>query len=204
MKKNPFLVKLNDIKIFIFPYRLRLYDRGWTESSYVARAYSDYIVVGGTTNTESLASIILHELAHIFQKRFISDLSEYKRLRNIPSDWQYDAGYYYKRYSELFAEDFRVFFGTPETQKDTVDFYQEIEKPSNIIKDYILSKIPAYEEIKLQINSKLMVANQIPLQMDVAPFIKENRTYVPLRFVAEQLGVSVLWFPETQEIKLLK
>ncbi len=29
--------------------------------------------------------------------------------------------------------------------------------------------------------------------MDVAPFIKENRTYVPLRFMAEGLGMKVDW-----------
>jgi len=38
------------------------------------------------------------------------------------------------------------------------------------------------------------------VKMDVAPFIKNSRTFVPLRFVAEALGKKVLWQESTQTV----
>lgn len=38
--------------------------------------------------------------------------------------------------------------------------------------------------------------------LEAAPFIDEGRTYVPLRFVSEQLNASVNWNPDTQEIQI--
>ncbi len=38
----------------------------------------------------------------------------------------------------------------------------------------------------------------------VAPLIIDNRTYVPIRFVAEELGASVEWNENTKEIVITK
>ena len=38
----------------------------------------------------------------------------------------------------------------------------------------------------------------------VAPLIIDNRTYVPIRFVAEELGASVEWNESTKEIVITK
>ncbi|UPK43902.1 leucine-rich repeat domain-containing protein [Paenibacillus pabuli] len=38
--------------------------------------------------------------------------------------------------------------------------------------------------------------------LEAAPFIDEGRTYVPLRFVSEQLNASVNWNPDTQEVQI--
>ena len=38
----------------------------------------------------------------------------------------------------------------------------------------------------------------------VAPIIIDNRTYVPIRFVAEELGATVDWNADTQEIVIRK
>ena len=38
----------------------------------------------------------------------------------------------------------------------------------------------------------------------VAPLIIDNRTYVPIRFVAEELGASVEWDESTMEIVITK
>ena len=56
--------------------------------------------------------------------------------------------------------------------------------------------------------------NQIPPQKmkigvvlekyGVAPLIIDNRTYVPIRFVAEELGATVDWNADTQEIVIRK
>ena len=38
----------------------------------------------------------------------------------------------------------------------------------------------------------------------VAPVIMNDRTYVPIRFVAEELGATVDWTAETQTITITK
>jgi hypothetical protein len=42
--------------------------------------------------------------------------------------------------------------------------------------------------------------------MDVAPFIQNDRTYVPLRFISEALGYEVKWYSEqgTKKLGLVK
>ena len=37
-------------------------------------------------------------------------------------------------------------------------------------------------------------------KFDVLPYIKNDRTYVPVRFITEALGASVEWIPETKEV----
>jgi hypothetical protein len=38
--------------------------------------------------------------------------------------------------------------------------------------------------------------------MDVAPFIENSRTYVPLRFVMEALNMSVLWDDASKKVDI--
>jgi Copper amine oxidase N-terminal domain len=49
--------------------------------------------------------------------------------------------------------------------------------------------------IKLKIGSKTAYVNGKAIQLDAAPFIKENYTFVPLRFVAEATGYTVGYHP---------
>ena len=39
--------------------------------------------------------------------------------------------------------------------------------------------------------------------MDVAPYIKNSRTLVPIRFVTEALNSSVYWLPETRQVRIV-
>ena len=39
--------------------------------------------------------------------------------------------------------------------------------------------------------------------LDSAAFIENSRTYLPLRFVAEDLGASVYWNATTQEVTIV-
>lgn len=54
--------------------------------------------------------------------------------------------------------------------------------------------------LTLTIGSNSLLVNGEIKVMDVAPFLKSNRTWVPLRFVAENLGCSVLWDQGAQEV----
>jgi hypothetical protein len=56
---------------------------------------------------------------------------------------------------------------------------QEINKPTDIL---------------LTIGNKKMVVDSTIVEMDVAPFYHENRTFVPLRFISEALGYKVDWY----------
>ena len=43
-----------------------------------------------------------------------------------------------------------------------------------------------------------------PVDTDVAPFVENDRTYVPVRFVAEALGAIVEWNDDTQTVTISK
>lgn len=55
-------------------------------------------------------------------------------------------------------------------------------------------------EIIMQLENKNMYANGEKIEMDVAPFALDDRTYVPVRHPFEALGCNVTWHPETNMI----
>ena len=54
------------------------------------------------------------------------------------------------------------------------------------------------EKVQLTIDSKTVLKNGVASQMDVAPTIVNERTMVPVRFIAEALGGTVDWQEEVQ------
>ena len=56
--------------------------------------------------------------------------------------------------------------------------------------------------IKIKINSNRLVKNGKQLLMDVVPFLKDSRTFVPIRFVSEALGSNVDWNDKTKEVTI--
>ncbi|MBU5668982.1 phosphodiester glycosidase family protein [Peptoniphilus sp. MSJ-1] len=57
--------------------------------------------------------------------------------------------------------------------------------------------------IELPIDSKIIKINESNLEIDQASIIKGDRTYVPIRFVAENLGMNVNYIDETREIEII-
>lgn len=55
-------------------------------------------------------------------------------------------------------------------------------------------------KILMEIDKKQMTVNNIKKDLDVSPFIENDRTYVPVRFVAEALGKVVNWKDEDKTI----
>jgi hypothetical protein len=53
--------------------------------------------------------------------------------------------------------------------------------------------------ISLTIGSATMSVNNMPITMDVAPEITNNRTFLPARWVAEALGAEVTWDDTTKD-----
>ena len=60
--------------------------------------------------------------------------------------------------------------------------------------------------VTLTIDSKIMEKSvngiEQKITLDVAPFIKDGRTMLPIRFVAEALGFNVQWIKETRTVLL--
>ena len=57
--------------------------------------------------------------------------------------------------------------------------------------------------IEITLGSNTAYVNGKAVELDVAAFAENNRTYLPLRFVAEHLGATVLWDAPTQSITII-
>lgn len=68
--------------------------------------------------------------------------------------------------------------------------------------DYILVEDSDIQKIELQVGEAESAVNGEAKANDVAPFIHEGRTMVPVRFIAETLGAQVDWNENTQTITL--
>lgn len=58
------------------------------------------------------------------------------------------------------------------------------------------------KEITLKINEKRIVVNGNVSSMDTVAIIKDSRTFVPIRFVAEALGATVNWISSTSTVDI--
>jgi len=91
-------------------------------------------------------------------------------LNSWGTDWADNGLCYIDNDSYKFTEIWAVVDQKPE---------QEIEKATDML---------------LTIGNKKMVVDNKMIEMDTAPFYKDNRTFVPLRFVSEALGYTVNWY----------
>lgn len=57
--------------------------------------------------------------------------------------------------------------------------------------------------IEIYLNSDVAYVNGQPVQLDSPAFAENNRTYLPLRFVAENLGAVVGWDASTQTVTII-
>jgi len=57
---------------------------------------------------------------------------------------------------------------------------------------------------EFKIGSNIYYVNGIAKVMDVAPYIKNDRTYVPMRYLGEMLGAEVVWDDAARTVTLTK
>ena len=60
------------------------------------------------------------------------------------------------------------------------------------------------KEIVIYIGSDTAYINGVAEKLDVKAFIKDNRTYLPLRFISENLGADVQWIAEEKKVVITK
>ena len=58
--------------------------------------------------------------------------------------------------------------------------------------------------ISFKVSSNIYTVNGVNKVMDASPYIKSDRTYVPMRYVAEALGAEVVWDQTAQTVTLTK
>lgn len=198
-----------DVPIFLFPYRLMVYQNGlFTGLEYNGRAYSSHIVYGARNQTptkEDIGALIIHEIGHMLcykfvdpdfaDKQFTPKMQEYLKLRGI-EDWTDNEDWEY-RPSEIFAEDFRCLFGLPYMTVEEFLPYKHIPFPSEQIREWMLSLIPIFEnkevnplrkDVKIYINKPYIDAGNMRIPADVPAKIINDRTMLPVRAVATAMS----------------
>jgi hypothetical protein len=70
------------------------------------------------------------------------------------------------------------------------------------VSDTITPSTYKAKEIKFKVGTDTFYVDSIEKKFDVVPYIKDSRTYVPVRFVTESLGASVEWNGETREVTI--
>lgn len=68
------------------------------------------------------------------------------------------------------------------------------------VTDTITPIKPKAKTVCLKIDSDTIMIDGIEQKIDVAPFIKDNRTFIPARFVSEALGASVEWVASEKKV----
>jgi len=63
-----------------------------------------------------------------------------------------------------------------------------------------VSIISKGQTLEMWVDSQTYRVNGVEGLLDVAPFISDDRTYVPLRFVSENLQSSITWVNRTKEV----
>lgn len=80
---------------------------------------------------------------------------------------------------------------------------------ASVIVANVVTPVPGEQKkaAKFVIGDTKFTVNGVEQTMDVAPYVKDGRTYLPVRFVAQALGVSdsnILWDEATQKVTLIK
>lgn len=57
----------------------------------------------------------------------------------------------------------------------------------------VVTIIDGTKTVTLTIGSRVIIVDGVPVQMDTEAIIKDNRTFIPLRYLAEALGFRVSW-----------
>jgi len=75
--------------------------------------------------------------------------------------------------------------------------------PAQAIPLIFSDSVPKNIKLVFIIGKPYVYINGIQMPMEVAPFIKAARTFVPVRYVAQPFGAQVIWNSKTQQVTLI-
>ena len=145
---------------------------------------------------------LLHEIGHHIHFSFLPYHSAAKKDPGLWEPW-----------SEATGHELEFYRGG---RHDTVRSYEEF---ANDFRDWLMGLVGGAArkrfyfglwgqeyvmKIELEIGNKIIRVDGVPKEMDVAPFIQDGRTFVPLRFVSEALGARVDWDAATEKVCVYK
>lgn len=67
----------------------------------------------------------------------------------------------------------------------------------------ITNSLPPVVRLEFYIGKPVVYVNGITVKMEVAPFIKDGRTFVPIRYIAEPFGAQVIWNGNERKVTLI-
>lgn len=78
------------------------------------------------------------------------------------------------------------------------------KSPGNVVIAKVITPSQGAGSGQFVINSNIYYVNGVAKVMDVAPYIKGDRTYVPMRYLGEMLGAEVVWDDAARTVTLTK
>lgn len=213
-----------DCAIFCLPWVLRfnVAGYGWA-ADYQAQAHPRHIVIGAhhAWTAVNVPGLVSHELGHLVSFAVFGgqpdawdgnqNWTEYLSVRPELAGFSRRGIVWEDRVQEIVAEDFRFSFGSVQALVSPFTAYEDGNPPppSKQVKEWWLSKVPGQTEarvvrvpIRLTIGSPEIIVGDKVQVMDVAPFIASNRTFVPIRFIAEAMGYKVEWDAKAKTVTL--
>lgn len=197
-----FPLKWLDIPLFLLPFRLMVYDKGWTGLEYNGRAYPSHIVYGARKEKptkESIGALIVHEIGHALCYKFVDPcyvdfretpkFKEYRRLRGIPDHWTDKSHFWSRRPSEVWAEDFRYLFGPDYARQEEFLHYGsvELDPPGEEIGEFMLSLLP-------EGSGKVRKFNKLTIEQ-VKQLLKNTERKI------NQIHIHHTWKPDKKDYK---
>ena len=89
-------------------------------------------------------------------------------------------------------------FTMPEGDVEIEASFKEIEGDASAVEE------KDETEIILTIDSKHVLVDGEAIGNDVAPIIRDSRTFLPIRIIAEELGADVVWSEAAQTVTITK
>jgi hypothetical protein len=86
---------------------------------------------------------------------------------------------------------------------DSMNNSSEAAGPIKIQPIVISRPLPPIVKLEFYIGKPVVYVNGITVNMEVAPFIKDGRTFVPVRYVAEPFGAQVIWNGNERKVILI-
>jgi hypothetical protein len=86
---------------------------------------------------------------------------------------------------------------------DSMGNSSEPQGPVKIQPIVLSNTLPSTVKLEFYIGKPYVYINGIMVKMEVAPFIKDGRTFVPVRYVAEPFGAQVIWNGTERKVTLI-